>query len=550
MARRERGRRRNAVRAVNSAQGSERRVDAPVLIAGGGITGLGAANALVHSHGIETVLAEGGPSVGGAISTRSNDAGFLWEEGPNSFQPSNALLRLAEDAGLASDVVFGDPAAPRFVLWDGIQRKVPSSIGELISTDLISTRGKLRAAAGVLGFKPSPPETHAEYESIASFVERNLGEEVLQRLVDPFISGVYAGSPHSLCMAEALQRVWQLEHDGGSLIGGALLRIAQRFGARKQEEQTQAPFSTIEKPKGQTVGSFRNGLLQLPQALHQRLGERVKLNWRLQRIDPIDNEGCHRAVFATPHGEEEVRARKVVLTAPAHAIAGALGNSGARGAKAELDGIKHPSVWTVALAYRQQDIIPHMLDEQGVLRGFGQLHPRSEGIRTLGTLFASQVFEGRAPEGYITTLNFVGGTTDEEAASLSKEEVVNVADRDTRQTLVREGSLAPEVLGTRLWSKAIPQLEAGHTELLARAQQSLEAARLSNVILGGSYVSGISLPKCADGAYALASQVADELAHNRATRKVEERQSMEQKGESEVEQGGEEGGGKAEPVPK
>jgi protoporphyrinogen oxidase len=144
----------------------------------------------------------------------------------------------------------------------------------------------------------------------------------------------------------------------------------------------------------------------------------------------------------------------------------------------------------------------------------------------------------------------VGGTTDEEAASLSKEEVVNVADRDTRQTLVREGSLAPEVLGTRLWSKAIPQLEAGHTELLARAQQSLEAARLSNVILGGSYVSGISLPKCADGAYALASQVADELANNRATRKVEERQSMEQKGESEVEQGGEEGGGKAEPMPK
>uniref|UniRef100_A0A5B7BA88 Protoporphyrinogen oxidase n=1 Tax=Davidia involucrata TaxID=16924 RepID=A0A5B7BA88_DAVIN len=129
------------------------------VIVGAGISGLCIAQALATKHADvapNVLVTEARDRVGGNITTVEGD-GYLWEEGPNSFQPSDPMLTMVVDSGLKDDLVLGDPNAPRFVLWDGKLRPVPSSPTDLPFFDLMSFAGKLRAGFGALGFRPPPP---------------------------------------------------------------------------------------------------------------------------------------------------------------------------------------------------------------------------------------------------------------------------------------------------------------------------------------------------------------------------------------------------------
>lgn len=126
--------------------------------------------------------------MGGNITTVEKEGydGYLWEEGPNSFQPSDAVLSMALDSGLQNDLVFGDADAPRFVYWNDKLRPVPSKLTDFPFFDLMSLPGKIRAGFGALGIRPPPSDRE---ESVEEFVRRNLGDEVFERLIEPFCSG-------------------------------------------------------------------------------------------------------------------------------------------------------------------------------------------------------------------------------------------------------------------------------------------------------------------------------------------------------------------------
>ncbi|KAJ6873190.1 protoporphyrinogen oxidase 1 [Populus alba x Populus x berolinensis] len=161
---------------------------ADCVIVGGGISGLCIAQALATKHwdvAPNVIVTEARDRVGGNITTLERD-GYLWEEGPNSFQPSDPMLTMVVDSGLREDLVLGDPNAPRFVLWDGKLRPVPGKPTDLPFFDLMSIGGKLRAGFGALGLRPPPP---GHEESVEEFVRRNLGDEVFERLIEPFCSG-------------------------------------------------------------------------------------------------------------------------------------------------------------------------------------------------------------------------------------------------------------------------------------------------------------------------------------------------------------------------
>ncbi|KAL8544750.1 hypothetical protein ACS0TY_005107 [Phlomoides rotata] len=368
------------------------------VIVGGGISGLCIAQALATKHrNTNVMVTEARERVGGNITTVERD-GYLWEEGPNSFQPSDAMLTMAVDSGLKDDLVLGDPDAPRFVFWNGKLRPVPSKLTDLPFFDLMSIPGKLRAGFGAIGLRPPPP---GHEESVEEFVRRNLGDEVFERLIEPFCSGVYAGDPSKLSMKAAFGKVWKLEKNGGSIIGGTFKAIQEKSNSPKAPRDPRLPT-----PKGQTVGSFKKGLATLPNAISSSLGNKVKLSWRLTSITTLDNGG-YSLTYETPSGTVSLQSRSVVMTIPSYAASTILRPLSAVAADA-LEKFYYPPVAAVTVSYPEKAIREDRLVD-GELKGFGQLHPRSQGVETLGTIYSSSLFPNRAPSGRVLLLNYIGG---------------------------------------------------------------------------------------------------------------------------------------------
>lgn len=174
---------------VYAAAATETAVDQAVdcVVVGAGVSGLTCAFSLQESaRGSPSVLVtEARDRVGGNITTRKED-GYIWEEGPNSFQPGDPILEVACDVGLRDDIVLADPSSYRFVLWEGRLRALPAGPADAVFGDFLTLPGKIRAGLGAVGIRPPRPDRE---ESVKEFVSRNLGTEAFQRLIEPFCSG-------------------------------------------------------------------------------------------------------------------------------------------------------------------------------------------------------------------------------------------------------------------------------------------------------------------------------------------------------------------------
>jgi oxygen-dependent protoporphyrinogen oxidase len=274
---------------------------AEVVVLGAGISGLTLAWRLRQSSA-QVLLAEASSRVGGCISTQSKD-GYRWEEGPNSFTPTPALLNLIAEVGLTDQLVLADAKLPRYIYWERELLPVPLSPAAALGSRLLSVGGKLRALQGLLGFVPPPP---GHEETVRQFFQRQLGSEVAERLVEPFTSGVYAGDPDQLSAVAAFPRVAGLEERYGSLFAGALQALRQR--------PQPSPVAIQPPPKRGQLGNLRQGLQQLPEALAQKLGDSLRLGWRAVQLK---REGeLYWVGFETPEGSRWAAARQVVLAHP------------------------------------------------------------------------------------------------------------------------------------------------------------------------------------------------------------------------------------------
>ena len=177
------------------SKGKSRPIEIESVVVGAGISGCTTAYYL-QKNGVDVVLAEAKDEVGGALVSKTKD-GFLWEEGPLSFQPNPTVLRFAKDLGLIDNLVFADPTLPRYIYWEDGLFALPGGLSDLPAFNLLSWPGKIRAGLGALGFIAPPPE---QEESVREFVTRHVGTEVFERIVDPFVSGVYVGDPDKLSM--------------------------------------------------------------------------------------------------------------------------------------------------------------------------------------------------------------------------------------------------------------------------------------------------------------------------------------------------------------
>lgn len=455
------------------------------LIVGAGISGLALAHALHqnqdHQLPLNILVSEHQGRVGGNITTVS-EGEFLWEEGPNSFSPTPELLKLAVEVGLKPELVFADRKLPRYVYWNGQLMPVPMSPPALLSTKLLSPGGKLRALTGALGFvQPAMGESLSQQngeETISQFFERHLGSEVLKRLVEPFVSGVYAGDPQQLEISSAFARVARMAYSGGGLVAGAVL-------SRRQNKSPRSPADpSIPQTKRGELGSFRQGIGALPNAIAKQLGDQLKLNWQLTRLERTENQ-TYRAEFSTPEGVQQVETRTVVLTTPAYVTAEILKPLQLQVSQT-LTEIPYPPVACVVLAYPVSAL-------KQKLTGFGNLVPRGQGIRTLGTIWTSSLFPGRAPQGWQVLTSYIGGATDPEIGELEDDQIVEAVHQDLRRILLKE-DISPKVLAVHLWKRAIPQYNLGHQQRLQHVNEGLEA--MPGLYLCSNYIDGVALGDC------------------------------------------------------
>jgi len=451
------------------------------LVVGSGVSGSTLAYRL-HSRGVSMLLTEARDVVGGNVISRSAN-GYTWEEGPNTFQPAPHILRLAVDVGLKDDLVFADHTLPRFVYWNGNLFALPMGPADIPKFRLLSPLGAVRAGLGAAGFVW--PNWSGKEESVKEFITRHLGAEVFAKMIDPFVSGVYAGDPSQLAIRGAFGKIYALQNLGitQGIVEGAILRLRQR------KAEAGEPDPELPVVKGGALGSFREGLGMLPKAVAAKLGDAVRLGWTLTELRKLPGSGPgFEAVYSTPDGPRTVHAKTVSLTAPAGAASSILG--GMLPAAKALDEVYYPCVWSVTLSYPTAAF-------KRPLQGFGNLIPRSMGVRTLGTIWSSSLFPGRAPPGRELLLSYIGGAQDKGIADLSEEEVVAAVDGDIKALLLSDAAAdeVPVVVGVRKWPRAIPQYVRGHLELVAGVREAA-AAECPGLFLGGNYASGVAFGDC------------------------------------------------------
>jgi oxygen-dependent protoporphyrinogen oxidase len=514
------------------------------LVLGGGISGSTLAHNL-NKAGIDVCLAEARDYLGGNVKSHKTDDGFIWEEGPNSFATQPSIVRIAYELGIDDQLVFANEALPPWVNHNGKLHPLPKGQGgkgpkgqiELVfgpngvlkfalAGQLLSWPGKIRAGLGAFLAHAPPPE--GKDETIREWVTRILGEEVFLRCIDPFVSGVYAGNPETLSMKAALPKIARIEeiaysidwNKGGAIFYGGLKRQVELTRERKADPP--AP-EWVEFEYG-NPGSFKEGLGTLPKAISKELGGKVNLSWKATKIEKAS--GGYSVTFDTPQGEKVVMAKTVVSTIPAHSISNVLQSIMPESkrifekVRSEIDriGVYHPPVAAVTVAYPKSAFreveLPNGFGNLKDLPGFGNLNPRTEGVRTLGTLWSSSLFPGRAPSDYNLLLNYIGGSRDTAIASLSEKEIIDEVDKGCRQVLLKKDAPKPKVLGVKLWPTAIPQYEIGHLPLLKELEEA--ESKLPGLWICGNYRTGVAFPDCVTYGYEHAQLVKKFLDSNTA----------------------------------
>ena len=452
-----------------------------ILVIGGGISGLACAWRL-HSLGLPVLLVERSGRFGGMIDTVEK-SGFRFDIGPQSFLATEALDTLIAELGLGRELLRADPRAPRYILSRGRLVAAPLSPPALLRTPLVGWRTKLRLLSEPFR-RTHPPE---QDESIAAFVRRKFGEDLLANLAAPFISGVYAGDPEWLSLASTFPVLRRLEEEHGSVIRGALK--SRRKGERNRP----------------SLCNFRAGLVTLTRLLAEKLGDQARSGAEVAMIRPsAPGESLGFNIALSYRGSiEPLRVSAVVVATATDQAARLL--SGIEPRFAEVLGrVEYAPVAQVSAGYRLAEIAEPKLRQRG---GFGFLIPRSEGLRSLGTVWNSFLFSGRAPdspERMASFTSFLGGATDPEIRNCPEDEIAATAHAELSRVLGLRGS--PVVQHVSRWERALPQYNLGHAGIV-RTLRELCAGN-PGVFLAGNYLGGPSMGACVEQANKIAEEVA------------------------------------------
>lgn len=456
----------------------------PVAIIGGGISGLSAAWSL-QKEGVQYTLLEQSERWGGKIRTELVDSPhgqFVVEAGPDSFITQKPwALQLAREIGL-EDRLLGtnDHLRNTFVLNrgrltplpDGVMLIVPTKFMPFITSPLISWPGKLRMAQELF----LPARTDEADESLADFVRRRLGDEVLDKLAEPLLAGIYNTEPDKQSLLATFPRFRELEMKYGSLTRGMLA------GKRSRASAPPSKYSVFT--------SFKSGMRELVDGLLPRLDGDLRLNTGVRSI----TQNADESYTLSLSDHSRLTADHLILTTPAYVTARLLADICDVAAELLAD-IRYVSTGTLSLAYRREDV-PHPLN------GFGVVIPRSENRPINAITWSSTKFNYRAPENYALIRTFFGGSRTPQTFDLSDQALLRTVRNELQAVL---GITAEPVLTrTYRWREANAQYDVGH---LSRVD-TIESALPANIYVTGSAFRGVGVPDCVNQAQITAAKVA------------------------------------------
>jgi oxygen-dependent protoporphyrinogen oxidase len=449
---------------------------APVVVIGGGISGL-ACGARLKQRGVPFLLLEKSDQFGGVIHTIEEN-GYLFEFGPQGVLLTPELRELSELAGLEGDLLQANPRAPRFICKDGRLIPAPLSPPSLLKSPLLRTSTKWRLLTEPLRLSRPPDDD----ESIADFTRRKFGESLLENLVGPFVSGIYAGDPELLSLRAAFPQIHKWEVESGSVLRGGI-----KHGRSRSKGAPARP----------SLHSLKHGIGSLLDALGKYLGDSARTGAAVESIERISSgpPPAYR-IHISAGGRAESLDTSAVIVAADPAAAARLLAPISRKFPSILDLIPFAPVTVVAAGYRSAAVARS-------LEGFGFLVPRGEGLRVLGTVFNSSLFPGRAPEGHVLLTSFAGGATNPSLCDLPEGQIAAAIHEDLARILGI--SEAPVIQRVHLYPRALPQYNIGHTRTIAALEETCR--EFPGILLAGNYLEGPSTGACVARSFRLADNL-------------------------------------------
>ncbi len=457
-----------------------------VVIVGGGIAGMSTAWYLQEkAPDLSYALLESSERWGGKIDTVNvdvpeddgDDAQFVVEGGPDSFITQKPWgLELARELGLDDDLLptnnemrkvyvlnKGTPTP----LPDGVLLIVPTKFTPFAMSTLISPAGKMRMGMDLF----IPAKTDDEDETLAQFIQRRLGDEALDKIAEPLMSGIYNAEAEMQSVMATFPRFRAIEKKYGSLIKGML-------AARKNAPKPPPSNGDAPKRPSSVFMSLKGGMTEMVTTLSQRLTGDCRLNTAVQSVTMSGDAGYS----LTLSDGSTMQARNVVMAVPSFVAAELIADC-APDAVDVLNQIRYVSTGTVSMAFRRSEIdLPY--------NGFGLVIPRSEGRNINAITLTSTKFNHRAPEGYVLLRVFFGGSRRPEMMEHDDELLLRIVREELRSIM----GIKTDPLFHRIfrWHRSNPQYDVGHLDRVA----AIEAALPSGLYVTGSPYGGVGIPDC------------------------------------------------------
>jgi protoporphyrinogen/coproporphyrinogen III oxidase len=459
-----------------------------IAIIGGGISGLAAAFELEEQRRagveLEYVLYESSSRLGGVLRTELVD-GCLVEAGPDSFVTEKPWAAdLCRNLGIGDQLIgSNDVGRKTYILTrgrlaempDGLMFMVPTKILPTGLSPLFSWKTKLRMTQELF----HPPRAVDHDESVATFVERHYGREMVDRLADPLLSGVYGGEAANLSVRAVLPRFAEMERTHGSL-GRAMLAARKKIAATPRK--TPPPLFT----------SLKHGMQYLAETVVSRLKPSALLTNAVVQVIQREPEVGGWLVSA---GLQSDQFDGVIVALPGIAASNVLRMASAELSK-ELAAIQYSSSITVALGYGREV-------RRSLPPGFGFLVPRSEGKKLLAATFVHNKFPHRAPEDRALLRCFFAGANAEDVWPLSDEQLIAIVRNELQQIVGLRAD--PTFARVYKWKSAMAQYSVGHLERIARIERLRK--QLPGLALAGNGYRGIGVPDCVRSGREAAKQV-------------------------------------------